>query len=598
GALILMWFALALLAAVLWRVQIVQGRRFEKDFTKQSVRRVRLPAIRGRLLDRNGRLLAENRPSFDLVLYLEEIRRVTRRGRTADVVEKMVDDLALKLEIPRRLTREEIEVHIRRRLPLPLTAWADLDEKAVARWAELATGIPGVDLVTSSRRYYPEGALAAHVLGYVGRAEIQEPEQEPEERFHYYLPDQTGRLGIELQYDRELSGEAGGRMVQVDVSGFRHEDLGGRDPVAGLDLMLSLDIDAQRAAEEALGDVSGAAVVIDPRNGEVLALASSPRFDPNAFIPAISTVQWKELLEDDRQPLFHRAMSSAHAPGSTFKAVTALAALQAGVVHPGTVISCGGSFPVGRSVFRCWERAGHGSLRLREAIKYSCNIYFYRAALLCGIEPIARAARELGLGSRTGIDLGGETTGLVPDDAWKRSRMGDGWRDGDSCNVSIGQGALQVSPLQLAALMAALADGGTWRTPHFLLGTRRPGEERFERLPPGPARAIGFSASHIALVREGMRDVVMASDGTGRRSAVPGFSVAGKTGTAEYGRREDRLRRAWMMAFAPFEEPRFAVIVMVDEGVSGGITAAPLVSRILSALLHPPKPSAGEGLGP
>ena len=593
--LLVMWMGLALLGAALWRTQIVHGQRFEKDLDKQSVRRVRLPAIRGRILDRKGRVMAENQPRFDIVLYLEEICHSARRGNTVEAVEKVLETLSRQLQLPRELSRERILIHMRKRLPLPLTAWSNLDERAVARWAEQAAGLPGVDLVISSQRYYPLGTMAAHVLGYTGPAIIPDEEEESEERFHYYLPDTAGKSGLERVYDELLRGEAGGRMVRVDVAGFRHEDLGGRDPVAGRDLVLSLDIDTQRATEEALeafGETPGAAVVLNPQTGEVLAMASSPGFNPNDFIPAISASNWLGLLEDARQPLFNRATAGAYAPGSTFKPITALAALSRGGIVPSTRFFCSGAFSFGRSVFRCWNHDGHGEINLLESIRYSCNVYFFQAALLTGIQPIAEMARDFGLGAKTKIDLDMETPGAVPDEVWKRARKREGWSGGDTCNVAIGQGDLLVSPLQMAVFTAALANGGIVRTPRLLMGTRRTGTEQTEPVPPLPARRVRASAAHIQLVRQGMRDVVMAPDGTGRRARIPGFEIAGKTGTAEYGKKEEGKKRGWMIAFAPVESPRFAVAVMTEDAISGGTTVAPMVQQLLTALLEAPDESS------
>jgi penicillin-binding protein 2 len=581
----IMWLGLALLGAAVWRVQIVHGTRFEKDLDRQSIRRVRQPALRGRILDRHGAVLAENRPCYDLVLYLDEVRRAVRRGNTLNEAERILETLSRRLALPRELTREQLRTHMDKRLPLPLTAWSDLDETAVARWAEQANDLPGVELQITARRFYPNGPLAAHVLGYTGRIEIPDQEPEPVERFHYYLPDTEGRTGVERVFDAVLRGEAGGSMVRVDVAGFRHEEIGGREPVPGRDIVLSMDLRIQQAAEDALGDTPGAVAVLDPRNGDVLALASAPGFNPNDFIPAISSAMWRALREDPGQPLFPRATSGAYPPGSIFKPITALAALDSGRIVPGTRYSCPGYFQLGRATFRCWEHAGHGDLHLRAAIRYSCNVYFFRAALAAGHEAVARWAREFGLGARTGISLDTETAGIVPDDAWKRARFGDGWRDGDTCNLSIGQGALLVSPLQMAVTTAALANGGIVYPPNLLRSLPPDRDGPGIGADPAHGRRLAISPAHLREVREGMREVVMAPDGTGRRARVPGSEVAGKTGTAEYGRKDEGKKRGWMIAFAPFEAPRFAVAMMVEDADSGGTTVAPRMQFLLSTLL-------------
>lgn len=584
----IMWLGLLVLGGAVWRIQIVHGPRFSKDLDRQSIRRVREPAFRGRILDRNGVVLAENRPCYDLVMYLDEVRRAARRGNTLNEAERILETLTRRLELPRELTRDQLRTHMDKRLPLPITVWSDLDETAVARWAEQANDLPGVELQISARRFYPNGPLAAHVLGYTGRTEIPDLDPEPEERFHYYLPDTQGRAGVERVFDDVLRGEAGGSMVRVDVAGFRHEEIGGRRPVPGRDIVLSLDLRIQQAAEDAIGDTPGAVAVIDPRNGDVLALASAPGFNPNDFIPSISSAMWRTLREDPGQPLFHRAAAGAYPPGSIFKPITALAALDSKRITTGTRFTCPGHFQLGQATFRCWEHAGHGNIDLREAIRFSCNVYFFRAGLAIGNDSIARWARQFGLGARTGIALDTETAGLVPDGAWKRDRFGDGWRDGDTCNLAIGQGATLVSPLQMAVYAAALANSGTVFTPNLRLDVQP------DRDLPGiggnssGGRPLRVSPAHLREIRLGMLEVVMAQDGTGRRARVPGFEVAGKTGTAEYGRKEEGKKRGWMIAFAPYDAPRFAVAMMVEDADSGGTTVAPRMQSLLATLLDPP----------
>lgn len=586
-----MFAALLLLAGWLWRIQVTRGPSYEKDQIRQSVRRVRIPGARGRIFDRAGVCLADNRPSHGVALYLEELRRPGGWDRTIDHVEELVGRLEGVLGAPARLTRDDVRAHIRKRLPLPLVAWRDMGEAELARYAEQAAQTPGVDIQTDSVRLYPMGGLAAHVLGYVGRADIEQDEQEP---YHFYLPEMAGRSGLERSLDPILRGEAGGRLVRVDVTGFRRYDFRQRDPRPGSDVMLTLDARVQRLAEEALGEAPGAVVVVDPRNGEVLAMASTPGFDPNRFIPSISTADWKALNENPENPMMNRAAAGGYAPGSTFKPVTALAALESGRVAAGDRYACPGYFDLGRARFHCWHRVGHHSVNLRQAIERSCNVYFFHAGLDAGPDAIASMAERLGLGQKTGIELGYEVAGLVPNPAWKRRMYDDAWRDGDTCNFAIGQGALVTTPLQMTMLTAALANGGRLYRPHLVRGVREPGADAFEMKAPEVAREMRWPREAIELVRNGMRDVVHGEQGTARRVAVPRVAIAGKTGTAEFGRKEERRRHAWMIAFAPFEAPRYAIAVIVDEGISGGETAAPRMHKLLSGLFDAP-PAEGRG---
>lgn len=567
-----------------WQIQIHRGPSYEQDQLKQSMRRVRLPGMRGRLYDRSGLVVADNRPSYTINVYLEELRQPGPWDRTLDRVESLLREWEQVLGVPSHLTRADIRNHIRRRLPLPLPAWRDIDERVMARFAEQAGRMPGMDIQAESTRVYPFRERAAHIIGYVGRAEIEQDEEEP---FHYYLPEVAGRSGLEKMLDSYLRGEAGGRLLRVDVTGYRRYDYHQRDPSPGQDVMLTLDMRVQALAEQALGEEPGAVAVIDPRNGDVLALVSRPAFDPNDFIPAISSARWRELSDDPRTPLLNRAVAGGYPPGSTFKLITALAGLESGRCSPGDQHFCSGSFQLGRATFRCWFHPGHGVLTLRRAIEQSCNVYFFEMGLAMGMPRLHEMAVRMGLGARTGIELENEIAGLVPDDTWKRRTQRDGWRDGDTCNVAIGQGALIVTPLQMANVAALIANGGRFYRPRLVRGIRSFGADAFAMKPPELIRDMQWDPAQLDIVRQGMRDVVHGERGTARRVALPGFTIAGKTGTAEFGRKEDRKRHAWMIAYAPFEAPRYAIALLVDEGISGGETSAPRMRQLLQGLLEP-----------
>lgn len=580
-----MLLALVFLGGWLWHIQVHRGASFEQDQLKQSVRRVRIPGVRGRMFDRKENCVADNRASYNIVLYLEELRKPGKWDRTLDHVLAQLDALGQVLGTPSELDRDKLRAHIKRSLPLPLIAWRDVSEEILARFAERGGQMPGVDIQVDNVRLYPFGPRACHVLGYVGRADIEQDESEP---YHYYLPEMTGRSGLEKSLDEDLRGEAGGRLLRVDATGFRRFDSGQREPRSGEDVQLTIDMNVQALAEDALGEVPGSVVVIDPQNGDVLAMASRPGFDPNNFVPRISAEQWKLLNEDPEFPLINRCVAGGYAPGSTFKPVTALAGLGAGTAQPADVHSCPGYFQLGRTTFRCWNHSGHGPLVMRQALERSCNVYFFHVGLQTGVERIAEEARGFGLGRKTGIELDYEVAGNVPDTAWKRRTLRDGWRDGDTCNMSIGQGALVVTPLQMASLTATLANGGRVYRPRLVRGARMPGERVFTEHPPELVREMNWKPEDIALVRNGMRDVVNGAWGTARKVALPEVVIAGKTGTAEFGRKDEKKRHAWMIAFAPFDHPRYAIAMLVDEGVSGGETAAPRMLKLLTGLFAAP----------
>lgn len=574
----------------LWNLQVAQGMEFQRKLTKQSLRSVRLPGIRGRLLDRNGERLADNRPSYCVSLYLEELRTgsVTR---TVDNVMDMLYRLAETMDRPLQLSPQDVRLHLGRRTPLPLVAWKDLDETAVARFMERAPEFPGADLTVEPVRVYPQGDMACHLLGYVGRAdEASLPSAgdgaEPE-KFHYYLPEMAGKSGIEKRLDGVLRANEGGKLeIQVDVAGFKFDEVSSRAPGKGSDAVLTVDARIQRAAEAVLAGERGAAVVIDPRNGDVLAMASNPGFNPNDFVPSVPAEIWNRLLKDEARPLYNRATGGEYAPGSTFKPVTLLAALHSGKIAADTRFSCPGFFDLGSARFRCWQHWGHGSIDLQSAIRYSCNVYLFHSALACGPDAVQEMARACGFGRKTGISLDFERPGLVPDNEWKRRERHDGWRDGDTCNLAIGQGALLVTPLQMGLYAAALANGGTLWQPRLVREIVPVDGARQEIAPAKAAKGPRWDVRHIRVVREGMRDAVNQPDGSGKRARLAQVTVAAKTGTAEYGVKGAGRKMTWMIAFAPYEEPRYAVALLVEDGVSGGTTAAPRVKQLLAQVFR------------
>ncbi len=569
------------LGCMLWHIQVAQGHIYEDDLARQSVRRIRVPGMRGLIYDRNGERLADNQPNYGLAIYLEELRQPGAWSNTINHVETLVTQLSTIIGRPPEVTRDDIWAHIRRRLPLPLLVWRGLDEQTLARWAERSPGIPGVDIHIEPVRVYPNNETGCHLLGYVGRAEITQDKDEP---YHYYVPEMQGKAGVEKKFDDVLRGEAGGRLVRVDVSGYRHDDIAVREPKAGHDLQLAMDLRIQQLLQSVLQGVKGAGVVLDPSNGDVLALASSPGFDPNVFVPRISTTTWNALIQNPGNPLLNRAAAGCYAPGSTFKPVVAMAALQGGKANASTVFNCPGYLMLGRHKFKCWYSPGHGVLNMQQALRYSCNVYFYRLGLLCGHKAISHMAMALGLGRKTGADIDYERAGLVPDEAWKRQKVNDAWRDGDTCNFSIGQGALAVTPLQMAVVVSAIANGGYVYRPRIALGLRAPDSDVFITRPVKMVNDMHWSPEALHIVRQGMKDVIMSPDGSGRNARIEGVSVAGKTGTAEYGRKGSGKKYGWMLAFAPFKEPRYAIAMVVEEAVSGGVTVGPRIHDLLEGI--------------
>jgi len=572
---------LALLGGMLFDLQVRRSHEFEESLHRQSMRRIRLPAPRGMILDRHNIRLADNQPCYCLAFYLEEIRKPGKWKHTVSEVQQRIEALAPLIGRKPAITEDEIWTHIRRRLPLPLVAWRSLDQAALARLAEASVDMSGVDIYVEPNRAYPRNELAAHLLGYVGKADFTDGEMAG---YQYYLPEMEGKMGLERKYNSLMSGEAGGRLIRIDASGYKHAEQMDKEPRAGANLVLALDSRIQELAEAAIRDVPGAVVVLDPGNGDVLALASSPTFNPNQFVPIVPKALWDEFNRDPARPMLNKAVAEVYAPGSIFKPITALAALNSGLVSPGMSVNCPGYYMIGNKPMKCWNSNGHGHVDLRRGIEQSCNVYFATLGVKCGNDAISDMSIQFGLGSKTGLDIDREAPGLVPTAVWKKKIWHDDWRVGDTCNFSIGQGALSVTPLQMAVVAATLANGGTVYHPRLVLGMQDWKGNVLTNYPIVQVRQVSVPAAAMRAVREGMYDVVMAQTGTGGRARIPGVEMAGKTGTAEYGEKEDRKKHGWMILFAPYNKPRYAVAMVVDDAVSGGLTVGPRLRGLMMGI--------------
>ncbi len=584
--LLMMLGLLLLLAAMLFDLQISRRPEFEASLHKQSVRRVRLPAPRGRIFDRNRLCLADNQPCYCLAFSLEDLRQPGRWKNTVTEVQRRIGELKGLMGRKTIITEEDIWTHIRRRLPLPLVAWRSLDPAALARLSESSIDMTGVDIYVEPNRVYPKGEMAAHLLGYVGKTDFSGEEMAG---FQYFLPEMDGKMGLERQFNKMLLGEPGERLVRIDASGLKRAERTDKEAVPGANVMLAIDSRIQALAEAAISDVPGAVVVMDPNNGDVLALASSPTFNPNQLMPVFPKVLWDQLNNDPGKPMLNKAVAEVYAPGSIFKPVTALAALNSGTIAASLTVDCPGYFMIGNKAMRCWNPNGHGVVDLRRGIEQSCNTYFVTIGLRCGNEAISDLAKLFGLGERTGIELDREAAGVVPTPEWKQKFWHDEWRNGDTCNFSIGQGALAVTPLQMAVVAATLANGGDVYRPRLVLGLQDVAGNVLTNYPAALVRRLPLAPETMRLVRNGMRDVIMAPTGAGKRASVPGIEMAGKTGTAEYGEKEDRKKHGWMILFAPYDKPRYAVAMVVDDAVSGGFTVGPRLHKLMMGIFMVPE---------
>jgi penicillin-binding protein 2 len=614
----------------LWHVQVVSSKRYQSDLQVQSVRTVRVPAIRGKILDRNHVPLAENRPSYNVNLYLEELRknfrheytnnvrpgfvranpemkrpprRITReleKQARYQVVSNMLLAVSTTVHQPRALIEREFHRHYYEELSLPFPLLRDLSPEEVALFAEKSFYFPNMDLDVLPIRHYPQGASAAHLLGYLRRN--NNPLEHEEFSFQFRLPDYEGVKGLELAFDSYLRGQAGVKLVQVNSMNYRESEeiLVTAEP--GQNVVLTLDLDIQKAAERALSSAGpatrGAAVVMDVRSGDILAMASAPSFDPNRFIAGFSQAEWAEMSDEQLTPLFNRAAYGLYPPGSIFKVMVALAALEAGL-DPSQV------FHYSRSYFRQGARiirdpAGPGFYNFRKALSASSNQYFLEQGSAIGPERMVEMSRRFGLGRPTGLLSRQEARGYLPNSQQLRKRDGSRWMPGDSWNLSIGQGEILVTPLQMAVATAAIANGGRVLQPRLMMEIEDqhfPGANNSFRIPPGQVLdSARVQPRHLETLRTGMLAVVEDVEGTGRRAFLPGMRIAGKTGTAQV-MHGSRLKEyiTWFVSFAPYEAPRYAVVVVVEGGTAGGQTCAPLARDIYRALLDREKRAPGKG---
>ena len=600
---LVMLSAFALLAGKLWYVQVARGAEYTERMRATSQIRVRLPAVRGEILDRNGQPLVQNRASVAVEFYLPDIVREYRRrfgdlpmhtSRTTvggmakdksepDIV-KIVNQIVMpklaELDLARDYNANQLRLHYRNNAEVPFLYLEDLDFDTMAKFSEHGVALPGVDVIVRPVRHYVYGALGAHFLGYVG--EPNEVNKEEAARFNFYQPDTEGKTQIELLLDGELKGKAGARVLQRNAKGVIEREVGVEPPVPGNNVQLTIDARIQHIAEKALRSVGrGAAVVVDPHSGDILAMASVPSFDPNTFIPAIPADDWNKLTGDRTNPLLNRA-TSAYAPGSTYKIVPALAGVRKGIADKS--FTCSGGVKYGKHMLKC--TGTHGTIDLSSALRVSCNAFFCHYGNAAGIDEIDAVGNMLGLGQKSGAPLSGEYAGILPGPEWlKKQKLREQWSTGQTANTSIGQGFVLATPLQMAMVAATMANGGTSYYPRLVAKVvARDGTVVREE--PVKVRANllenGFTPEGIETVRRGMWDVVNRGGGTAPGARIKNYEVAGKTGTAQFWRRGAKDNHTWFITFAPYWQPRYAVCVMVNGGSSGGGVAAPIASKILS----------------
>ena len=576
---------MSLLGGRLYYLQVVEASKYRVLADENRINLRLLAPPRGRILDRFGVVLALNHQNYRLVMVPEQARD------TAAVIEALAGFVPIEAGEYERILGEIA----RKRAFVPITVREHLSWWQVAEIEVNAPYLPGVSIDEGRLRHYPHAAALAHVLGYVAAVSADELTGDP----LLELPDfRIGKNGIEKTHDIALRGRAGSQQVEVNAHGRVIRELGRREGRPGAEVQLTLDQGLQAFAADRLAAQSASAVVLDAANGDVLALASTPSFDPNLFNQGLTHRQWNELVDNPRAPLINKTISGQYPPGSTFKVAVAAAAIDSGLVGAGHSVYCPGHMQLGNRRFHCWKRGGHGRLAMVEAISQSCDVYFYDVALKIGISRIAETARKLGLGSRLGIDLPGEATGLIPTPDWKQAVRGTPWHRGETLNAGIGQGFVLATPLQLAVMCARIANGGLAVTPRLTRAVLAPDAAA----PPEPAPAppaLDIPAAALALVRDGMARVVNHRRGTAHRARIEdeAMAMAGKTGTSQVRRitkaerdagivrNEDRPWKhrdhALFLGYAPVHAPRYACAVVVEHGGGGSTVAAPMVRDIL-----------------
>jgi len=575
GLLAIIAVALTVLLGRLWQLQVAQGAEWRDQAESNRLRRLPLEAPRGLVVDAEGRVLLTNRPTFQLLVFPEEIED---EARTISFLTRI--GVANGDELRARLAKAGKSSHLPTVIADNLT-WSQMAAVAAhrAEYSEL-------EVHPSTRRAIPVGAAAAHLVGQLGEVSPRQLAETPSLR-----PGQlVGRSGLERAYEDRLGGQPGNMVVVVDAVGRQMSTVKEEQPVPGESIAVTVDLDVQLAAAAAMAGKVGAVVALDPRDGAIRALVSEPAFDPDLFAGHLAPLAWKELVEDPLKPLNNRVLQALYPPGSTIKPLFAAAALSDGLRTPHSSVYCTGAVTLFGHRYRCWHAGGHGRVNVEQALEQSCDTYFYQLAADAGIETLAEWARRFGLGKITGIELPGEAAGLVPDDAWSRRARGHGWYAGETISVGIGQGPILVTPLQLAVAYAALVNGGRLVRP-FLVPGREP-----------PAGDAEVSADALALVRSGMERVVAGSRGTARAQANAPVPFAGKTGTAQVVAKKEGVKwqdlpveqrhHALFVGYAPVDDPHLVVVVVVEHGGDAAVAAAPIAARVLAAALGGDAPAA------
>lgn len=564
----------ALLGLRLWHLQIREGPYYRDLSENNRTRSVLLEPARGLIYDRHGVLLANNVPSFTLYVTLEDVK-----DREA-LIQKLTDLLGLDPA----LIRKKLAGKGSKLLPRKIKDRLTLRDATVIESHRL--DLPGVMIQVESQRNYPGGVTAAHLLGYVG--EISSDQLEKPEFADLHQGSIVGQYGVEKSFDRHMRGQAGQKSVEVDALGHEKKAVVVEKPQAGNDLYLTIDVRLQKVAESLLGEEAGAIVALDPTNGDILAMASRPAFDPNVLSRELTPKQWVEIVQDEGRPLNNRASQGQYPPGSTFKVPMAVAALETNTMTPSSTVRCNGGYQFGKRLYHDWKAGGHGMVDLHTALVHSCDVYFYTVGQRMGIDVMAEYGKEFGLGRGTGIELPSERAGIMPSTAWKQRAKNEPWLPGETISAAIGQGYVTVTPLQMASMIGTVANDGVSYRPRLVQAVMDRVTGNLQELPAVPHGKVKAKPETFRLIKEALADVVKVGTATRAKSSL--VTIAGKTGTAQTaalrtGPEKDIPKKfrdhAWFVAFAPVEAPKIAVAVLVEHMGHGGSAAAPLAKEVI-----------------
>jgi len=565
GVTIFFTFLLVGIIARLYYLQVVKGSYYAAVADNNRLRIISTDAPRGEIRDRNGVVLATDVPSFDIVVTTYDLKNSDQE--LATVAQLAGIKLATLQDVVKKAGVGPYT---------PITVARNVSKDVALKLAEQEPDLPGIQLVMSTKRSYPLGTLAAHVLGYTG--EISETQLQALQADGYVMKDTIGKDGIELQYESLLRGQKSQKLVEVDAQGKAIRTLQEKPAVPGQSLVLTIDSRLQKTSEDLLGNNKGAAIMMDPRNGELLALASAPTFDPNKFISGTSDQDWKTW--NAQGSLFDRAISASFPPASTFKVITGTAGLETHSITDRSIIYCGGGLTVGGRLFKCWIwPGGHGNEDIYKAYADSCDVYFWTVARLVGIQSMDTYAHKFGLDKLTGVDLPGETTGFVPTPQWKLSKLKEPWYDGDTMNMGIGQGYVLETPIRNISIYSSIAMNGTLWRPHLLKASVDPVTKAETQTVPVVQDTLGVSSNTLTIVKKGL-NLVTKTGGT-TLIQVGNIEICAKTGTAETG--TPNLYHTWMVAFAPMDNPQIAVLLMYEDSPYQRSTSmAPLLRKMLA----------------